>query len=65
MSKIVLGIDVSKHELVTSLFIQDKYKRHSFENNVAGFAKLINWLDEATSVKPEFIWKQQVVIAMI
>lgn len=53
MSKKVLGIDVSKRELVTALYSNDQYQHRSFDNTVDGFQQLAQWLKGVTQEKPE------------
>ena len=37
MSKIILGIDISKKHFDVSILINDKHKNKKFDNNVTGF----------------------------
>ena len=45
MSKMILGIDVSKKELVVALLIKDSsIHKKKFANNNEGFNNLLKWL---------------------
>jgi transposase len=44
MSKIILGIDISKKHFDVSILIDDKHKNKKFYNNVTGFQLLKNWI---------------------
>ena len=44
MSKNILGIDVSKKELVVALIIVDKIYKNKFSNDKQGFLKLCQWM---------------------
>ncbi len=50
MSKIILGIDISKAKFDVALLLEDKCKNKKFDNNISGFIELIEWLNmkEAT-----------------
>lgn len=44
MSNIILGIDISKSTFDIALLNDDKIKSKKFNNTVAGFAELKQWL---------------------
>jgi transposase len=46
MSEAVLGIDISKKELVVALLINNKNSKNKFTNNYQGFIKLSEWFVE-------------------
>jgi len=54
MSKIVLGIDVSKLKFdVALLLANDKFKHKKFDNKPTGFSQLIEWLEKYVSSTQE------------
>lgn len=52
MSKIVLGIDISKATFDAALLINDKFKHKKFDNKRSGFLKLVDWLNLYSVQKP-------------
>lgn len=46
MSKIVLGIDISKAKFDVALLLDNKVKTKQFNNKTKGFAELIEWLNK-------------------
>ncbi|WP_154512446.1 IS110 family transposase [Rickettsiales endosymbiont of Trichoplax sp. H2] len=49
MSKIILGIDISKKHFDVSRYISDKHNNKKFINNNSGFKSLISWINQYTS----------------
>lgn len=45
-TKIILGIDISKHKFDTTLRLEGRSFRQQFPNDAAGFAALLAWLRE-------------------
>ncbi len=45
MSKIILGIDISKAKFDAALLLEDKCKNKKFDNKPSGFIELIGWLN--------------------
>ncbi len=44
MIEAILGIDVSKKELVLALFLNGSFKKQKVSNDNVGFKELTNWL---------------------
>ena len=53
MSKVVLGIDVSKEKLALALLKNDKFYYKTVDNSDAGFKEILNFLSRKSSKKPE------------
>ncbi len=46
MSKIILGVDISKKHFDVSLFIDNKHKNKKFSNDKSGFKSLESWIEK-------------------
>jgi len=46
MSKVVLGIDISKSQFDVALLLNSKFKHKKFDNKEKGFLQLVEWLNQ-------------------
>lgn len=53
MTKVILGIDVSKKELSLALLINETFKKKRISNDEQGFEELLNWLKQLNISKVE------------
>lgn len=53
MSKVVLGIDVSKKKLSIALLENDRFFNKEVSNNFSGFSEILKFLSQKTTEKPK------------